>query len=340
MKKTNTMQLKQLNIELIRKELQHKKSGTKASIAKGTQLSIATCGNLLKVLIARGEVIEVDLKPSNGGRPARHFVYNENYAFVACLYPRKEGAYTNITCIVANMLGDIVFETYMEHEDVSLNELDMAIQQLLHHYKDIKVLSIGVPGVVENGVVGICDFPKLSNQSIGSYFQNKYDLTTIMENDVNATALGYYRSNGFEDTQAIAYLYYPVAGNAGSGLMVNGKILSGQTRFAGEIAFMPLGIPFEDQGSLQKDLPKFIDFVSKTISCICCVINPTSVVLSGYCFNDQLIHAIEKKLVDYLPLPHLPEISFEEDIRDHYVAGLISAGLEQLSCHLAIVEKF
>lgn len=336
---TNSMKLKQINIEIVKSTLKLEKYSTKTSIASATGLSVATCGNILKELLLTGEVLEIDLKPSTGGRPSRRFVYNENYAYVAIIYARKEGTYNSLSCVVSNMIGVNVYETYIEHNDITIKEFEYAIEMLLNLYPNIKVLGIGIPGVVRQGIIGICDFKNLCNLPIEEHLSKKYKLMVVAENDVNSTALGFYSRTQYKNTESLAYIYYPVDGNPGAGIIVSGEILCGQTNFAGEVSFLPLGISLEEQGKIQYNSHHFSELVAKTIMSINCIINPKSVVLSGYRFSEQLIESIRSLLCSLTPADHIPKLIFEEDIHNSYIYGLTSMTLEKLSCSIKIIEK-
>ncbi|MCK4261010.1 MAG: ROK family protein [Halanaerobiales bacterium] len=336
---TNSIKLKQINIELVKSTLKKEEYSTKTSIAKATGLSVATCGNILKELLSTGEVVEIDLEASTGGRPARRFVYNENYAYVAVIHARMEGTSKRLSCVVANLIGIHVYEILIEYNEITLVEFEDVIDMLIKMYPNIKVLGIGVPGVVNQGIIGICDFKELKNIPIEEYLSNKYKLTVIAENDMNSTAFGFYHRIQYKNSESMVYIYYPLDGNPGAGIIVNGQILRGQSNFAGEVSFLPLGISLENQGKIQNKSNLFSELVAKTITSINCVINPKSIVLSGYCFNEQLIESIRALLNTLTPDEHLPEFIFEEDIHDSYIHGLISMALEKLSCNIQIIEK-
>ena len=336
---TNSLKLKQVNVELVRDVLKREKFGTKASISNATGLSIATCGNILKELLSTGEVAETDLEASKGGRPARRFVYNGNHAYVAVVYGRMEGSRKILSFVVSNLVGSHVYEGSREYAEITVREFEGLIEFLVEIYPDIKVLGIGLPGVVSNGITGICDLEKLSRFDFGNHFSIKYGLDVVVENDVNSTAFGFYRKNGYSASESLVYIYYPVEGKAGAGIIVNGGILRGKTNFAGEVSFLPLGIDPERQGDIQKKPTLFCEFVAKTITSVNCIVNPGIFVLSGYCFTEEQIDSIKERLKRLNPRDHLPELIFEEDIHDSYIHGLISMALERLSCNIKIIEK-
>ena len=84
--KNNTKMVRKINSDVIRKVLRKNEELTKAEISSLTGLSIATCGNLLKLMVESGEVIEGELEQSTGGRPARRYRYNVEKNLLLCLY--------------------------------------------------------------------------------------------------------------------------------------------------------------------------------------------------------------------------------------------------------------
>lgn len=335
---TNSMQLKQINVELVKSVLKQEKYSTKTSIALATKLSIATCGNILKELLATDEVQEVDFCPSTGGRPARRFIYNKDYAYVAILYARREGLYRTLTCVISNLIGEQIYEDTIEYDDISVDTFDQTIDILLERYPNIKVLGIGVPGVVHEGNIDICDFKMLSHTPMAKHLAEKYGLKVIVENDVNSTVLGFYHKHHYTIDENIAYLYYPIDDNPGAGIMINGRILRGQSHFAGEISFLPLGVEV-DYRNIQDNIELLSHTVAKTIQSINCIINPKSVIISGYCFSDYILESIKKQLSHGSLYWHIPEILYDEDISENYIYGLTTMALEQLSCNIQIIEK-
>lgn len=335
----NSMQVKQLNTELLKSVLKREKYCTKPDLAKWSGLSVSTCGNILKELLETQEVIEISLNESTGGRPARLFMFNENYSSVATIYARKEKNQVTLSCSVSNLLGVPIFETTLEFKDVGLREIQTAVTLLLTQYPNIKVVGLGLPAVIHNGKIGCSDFPQLANLNIIKILEEQFSIQVIAENDVNATAMGFHKRNHLSNQDHIAYLYYPKFGNAGSGLIVHGQILHGSQNFAGEISFLPLGIPFEQQGELQKDLDGFSRFVTQTVQSINCVINPSTIILSGLSFSPEMKDRVQMKFQESVDAAHRPNLVFEEDIHENYLYGLTMIALEKLSCSIQIIER-
>lgn len=335
----NTMKLRSINKELIKEFLKNINTSTKNDIAKGTALSIATCGNVLKELITTGEVLEIELKASTGGRPARRFKYNGNYGHIALLYPRKEGTRYTIFWRITNLMGDIQEENLFEVKEMTLKEVDDAIESIFEKDYSIHALSLGLPGVVKDGALFMCDFDRISHMDMASHIKKKYNIEVIVENDMNATAFGYYQQNNFTLKDTLVYIYFPVDHPSGAGIIINNTVLRGFSNFAGELSFLPIGTSREAQKTIQYDQQVFARYISKMIQSINCIINPKTVILSGYRLSDPLIGMIENMLHKLPSAIHQPKIIFEEDIHESYLAGLLALALDQLKYEVTFITR-
>lgn len=333
------MKLKQINIDMVKDTLKESEYSTKISIARDTGLSVATCGNILSELLVTGEVIEIELEASTGGRPARRFVYNENYASVASVYFRKEGELDYMVCVISNLLGDPIFEKSIEENNLSMDRIESTIDELISDFPNLKVLALGIPGVVHQGSIGYSYFESLAYFPLEEKLMDKYNLLVIAENDMNATAVGFYNSCVKEKPESLAYLYYPKDGISGAGIIVNGRIVKGHTNFAGEVSFLPLSLDYDEQRKVQSDPQAFSEYVCKVVASVNGIINPQKVVLCGYYFTPPLTDLVSKTLPDWIPEAHMPELVFETNIHRSYLNGLTHMALEQLKCNIEIVER-
>lgn len=326
----NTKTLRQLNKAQLLDELKKVSSATKNSLAKSTNLSVATCGNILKECLITGQVFEIELGQSTGGRPSRQFIFNKNHCYTACIYPRHEGNCVSISVSVNNLIGEIIYENHIECNLNIVDALDEIITDLLTNFPSIKALSFGIPGVVNHGLIGICDIKELIDFHFTQYFDNKYKLPITVDNDVNLSALGFYNKNSEKGALNIAYIYFPVDGHPGAGIIINGQIINGFSNFAGEVSYMPAIISRHIQGNIQQNPSDFATYVAVIIMNINCVINPKTIVLSGYCFNDEILTDISSNLTKYSRINYVPDIIFEEDLHESYMQGLIVKALQLL----------
>jgi len=322
--------LKIINEEKARKALKSLKPYTKTSLAIATNLSVATCGNILKDLLANGEVIEVELAESTGGRPSRQFIYNKDFSHVLAMYVRKERKDAIINYAVSNAVGEVVYEHYEEPTEINISKLDEIVKSITTEYSNIKSIAVGVPGVVIDGKVGICDFELLSNVDVRKYLSQKYKIQVVVINDVNCTALGYYFSGGFSREESLAYIYYPVDGEPGAGIIIDGKVINGVSNFAGEVSYLPHYLFKDEIKNIGFDLAPFAQGVLYTIISINSVLNPKTIILSGFQLSDEIVYILRKIIKDHLPKSHTPSILFQEDIHENYMIGLTKKALELL----------
>jgi hypothetical protein len=320
----DTSLLKRLNKSKVRTALRAQEMGSKNSVSHATGLSVATCGTLLKELLEVGEVLEVEHAKSTGGRRSRQFKFNGNYAYIVSLYPRKEAGIYSIYYQVSNLYGEEIEKNLLMMDYININEFNVLIESLLDKYDYIRVVSLGIPGVVREGRVGICDIESLAYLDLKQLLEDRFKIKVVIENDVNTSAIGYYNKMDFED-ESFVYLYYPLDGCPGSGIVIKGDVLRGFSNFSGEVSFLP----GEGRNLKGANDDVFLNSVTETIRTLTCVLNPKHVVLSGFGFTKTDLEIVSLKLANTLDAVHVPDIIFEEDFHDSYLYGLISIGLNQ-----------
>lgn len=170
----NSIRVKEINRELIQQALKAMKQGTKSIISQATGLSIATCGNVLNELLETGEVIETELEQSSDGRPARRFVYNADFSYIACIYAKTGDGLLSLTYAVANSVGERVDGGYMEVMRVlDAAAIDHLVGTLIERYDQIKAVGIGIPGFVHQRVINICDIKELIHVPLKAQLREK-----------------------------------------------------------------------------------------------------------------------------------------------------------------------
>ena len=89
----NPIQMKQENLSVLRNVFLKQHSATKPQLAKLSGLSVVTVNSLIHELLETGEVIQKQMLPSGGGRPALQYQYNGRYkmALTAYMYVCSRG---------------------------------------------------------------------------------------------------------------------------------------------------------------------------------------------------------------------------------------------------------
>lgn len=319
----NTAKIKRINALSILQLFRSDEIFTKQKIAKQTGLSVSTCSTVIKELLEENEILPAGDAISTGGRPSKQYVINKNHTQILMIYFRKEADYLSINLQIRNSVGETVFEKFAASDYIRVVEIIEAIDGALKDYPNIRIISLGVPGVVKKGSIDVCDIETLQNTDLKYIVEHKYNIKCIVENDVNTTALGYYRNH--LKCLSFCYIYFPLNSNPGSGFIINDKIYHGCSYFAGEVSYMPLGYSRDEQKILQKDAGKFIDFVTKIINTIDCTINPNTIVISSYALEEDMIEAIRRNRLN-----QEGSIIFEIDINEYYLDGLFHNGIHRL----------
>jgi predicted NBD/HSP70 family sugar kinase len=300
---------------------------------------VATCGNILNELLENGEVIEVDTEQPNGGRPARRFMYNANYCYVACMYISYEGGINKITYAITNLIGEKIEEDSVVLDNIDYDSIDNLIGRLIAKHEQIKAIGIGVPAVVYEGVVvGECDVKNLINFPLEKQLKEKYPLEITVENDMNLIAVGFYKKQNYDEDKNIAVIEFPREKCIGSGIIIEGHVIKGNTNFAGEVSYLPFDISQEEQ-TKQLNNGGLLKLVVKTLVSVIAVINPETIVLSGELMRSDMLEDISNGCLKVIPKEHMPRIIIREDIYDDYMNGLISVTIESLTCDIQLVKK-
>ncbi|MDN3509353.1 MAG: ROK family protein [Candidatus Neptunochlamydia sp.] len=107
--------------------------------------------------------------------------------------------------------------------------------------QDIKGIGLAVPGPVSTKTERILtppNMPKWVNVPIAQYLREKLDRPVFMDNDANAGALGEWKFGAAKHVNNLVYL--TMSTGMGGGIIVNGKIIQGETDTGGEVGHFVL----------------------------------------------------------------------------------------------------
>lgn len=334
----NALRVKAINLELIRQTMRRLKQATKSDLAQVTGLSVATCGNMLKELLAAGEIIEAEPEASSGGRPARKFIYNADYALIACLFIRLTGGVRTLDYIVVNAHGEPVDSGCEESVMLDAAVVDRRIGTLIEAYPQIRAAGIGLPGFTHQGTVNVCDIPELIGAPLEHALREKYGIPIVVENDMNMTVYGFSRDRGIEDDRTVAVATFIQGSYPGAGIFTGGRVLEGKSRFAGELSFLPLGLTREEQMRQLGRKKTFPPLAARMLSSLIAVINPDLIALTGDQAGGEDLDLIRTHCLNSIPAEHMPELELLKDPDSFYRSGLTAATMEQLNLSLQLVQ--
>ncbi|OWA36843.1 hypothetical protein B9G55_01830 [Saccharibacillus sp. O16] len=335
----NTSKVKKMNEELIRQVLRTLRTGTKSQIAQITGLSVATCGTLLGEMLQSGEALEDEPEASSGGRRARRFVYNADYSHIACICAVYEQGHPQLTYVVTDSFGHTLERRSQKAAEIDEASIDTLLGVLLEKYPQIKAIGIGIPGLTHEGVVHICDAAALVGVPLARRIRERYGVRVIVENDMNLTVYGLYREREWQESATIAAMAFVEGCFPGAGMIVDGQIHRGSSRFAGEVSFLPFGISREEQLRQLHIKATFIPLAAHAVASLTAIVNPQWIALMGGQVEAADLPAIREHVLSFIPTEHMPELTFLDNPKKPYEEGLIAMTLESLAYSLQLVEK-
>lgn len=325
--------MKKVILRGIRTTLLELGSATKLELSQTLEISLPTISKFLTQMEENGEIFLVGLDESSGGRRAKRYTYNPEYMLgLAIFLERTETNYTIFNCTGEVKEQGIAPSVLIEE---GLNFLTECIENIMSKYPKIASIAIGVPGAVDSGrIIYIPGYEQFQNFDLKGYYEKRFSVPVIVENDMNAAVLGYQNMMGMKDRQSLIYLYFGQNG-PGAGILINGEVVRGSTSFSGEVQFVPqyndrnFGQALENGRGLNKlticeDYE--IDAISRLIVSFVSIINPHAII---FC-NDEVEKAILDKIANasskYVPSEHLPDLKLS-DWKQDYLYGLQSLGL-------------
>jgi predicted NBD/HSP70 family sugar kinase len=195
-------------------------------------------------------------------------------------------------------------------------------------------LAVGVPAAVKDGRVLTGDFLEAwADKDLGSLFRERSGMAAIVENDLNAIALGYlsYAEAGGRELDSLAYVHFNEGSCIGSGLVLEGRVHRGASSYAGEVGYLPMfdGRLLEDvMYSAETKSEDYVEAVVIALRAINCVVNPALVVLGGRGFRFDLEDAISARFRALVDARVRPSLAFSRDSAAYYMDGLAGLAAE------------
>lgn len=327
----NTPEVKQLNSERVRREIQRSPKCTKAMVAKQTELSVATCNTIFNELLAAGEIRIADQEEAAMGRPAQRFEYNPDYAHVLgirAVIDEKE----KVDYVVANALGEIIKRGEVTAKAVKGEHILKAIDKCFSEDKLIKCISVGVPGVAVNGTIESCDIEGLEGEPLEEKIRRNYNVDVTIQNDMDVISFGIYKET-FHDEGNMAVVLFPSEGESfvGAGMIIDGKILFGATQFSGELRYAAkaFGITDEEMKKIRKDKERLLDFAAKMTVLLISIIDPKKIVIVSRTMEERDAYKIKELCAKVVTEAHTPTLTVCNDVYDSYDNGLVTLAIDR-----------
>lgn len=320
--------MKKINKDILRKKLKAVRHATKPELAEQTGLSVVTVNSLITELVRKGEATEGDCIPSNGGRPSRQYHYNGDYKKAAIIFSYQKQEKTYVQYAVINLFGERREDKKECVKQISLKSFQKWLDQVCPADPAIGVIAFGLPGVEEEGRITINDHGALTGKEFLSYYQERYHLPVIFENDINAAAYGFQGMDQREQERCSVGIYFPRTYNPGAGIVYREEIYYGRHKLAGEIDGIPM--PYNWLECDYQDLKKMSEMIGNTVIIYSCILAPDAIVLYGDFFTGKLESAIRSYVGERLKEKFDMKLLFKKDITDDFEAGMKRRAIEYL----------
>ena len=333
----NTLLIKEVNKNLVRESLRILRKATKQELSVRTGLSVVTIHSLLSDLIAKEEVLEGEMIPSNGGRPSVVYYYNENHRNALILYGHQKENRNFIRMIVTNLVGECVYEEESYEDEIRVETFDKFLNRAIVKYPNVSIIGFGLPGEEEDGIITFNDYEQIVGREFMNYYRVKYQMPVIFVNDINAAVNGYYQYKSSSAAKNVVGIYFPRIYKPGAGIIIDGEIYTGTNSFAGEIGNLPMGVDWVKLNYYKKN--ELVEAVSKLLATITCVIAPEEFVLYGDFWSTNIGELIklnaERLLRKQTEVNIVVSDKFEDDLKE----GMIRYILEQMESKYIITRK-
>jgi glucokinase-like ROK family protein len=240
----NTL-VREMNLSSVLGHLHQDGPMSRAQLAKLINLQKPTISSLVEDLIDRGLIFESGIESSGVGRPATMLRLNPN---AGCIIGAEIGV-GYISIVLANFIGEILWQNFEEFESLSQQEQIIAhVFRLVDEAREFthtcenRLLGIGLalPGLVdvENGLLVFSPNLQWHDVPLRNLFYEHTGLPVFVDNDANAAALGEHLFGVARKAQHFLFIVDSVG--VGGGLFLNGDLYRGANGLAGEIGHTSL----------------------------------------------------------------------------------------------------
>ena len=221
---------------------------SRAQLAEMTGLSKPTAAQLLIRLRDEGLVVERGESSGAPGPNARLYAVNDRAAMVAGLDVAEEHATAAIADITGRVLAeqriDVDFTTDADPVPVVSQLLTETARRAGVRLRDINHVTLGVSAaydVADDALTFAGHIPGWAHRDVLRRLRKALRTDLVVDNDVNLAAVWERRHGAAQDAGAFVLLW--VGEGLGLSIDLGGALYAGATGGAGEIGYMPLGLP-------------------------------------------------------------------------------------------------
>lgn len=328
--------LKEHNANVVLRSLMSMKTATRGQLAQRTGLSQPTVNAIVQELEDKGIAQPGNFAVSAGGRRPQCYTIQTDHIRATTIRVFSK----SLEYVVVTIDGTVILRNSwsIAPTDTVVAALQSLLTTLLRQDSNIRVVSIGVPGVVGPGGVlhAIPQIPELEGVSLVHELDKHFDIPIYVENDMNLVALGSAVAEpGKEPTTDIVFVH--IGEGVGAGIVMGGQIIRGYSSFAGEISYMfkPLESEESQKEISNEETLEYLlaqtdstaeraKLLSGMIVSIICLLNPPVISFGSEYANEEMLRNLRHECEKYLPLWTFPVFQLMVDEAAAYDRGLMA----------------
>ena len=225
---------------------------TRGELIARTGLARSTVAQRLDQLFAHRLLREAGESESTGGRPPMTFAFNEEAGVILSADLGATHARVAATDLGGRVLAEETGEVAIaQGPERVLDWADERFRSLLREIgrpdADVRGIGVGVPGPVEHATGRPRNppiMPGWDGYPIPERFTGRYDVSVLVDNDVNIMALGEH----WAEWRSVEHLLFvKVATGIGCGIVVDGQIQRGAEGAAGDLGHIRVAGELADE---------------------------------------------------------------------------------------------
>ncbi|WP_045681586.1 ROK family transcriptional regulator [Martelella endophytica] len=238
--------LRQISTRAMMKVLLEQGPTSRAELAKITGFSKQTTSEVVRALEENGYVRKKGIDSGKVGSPAIIYEVADEAGYALGIDAGASTIRASLVTLSSRIAGEITVQSDPRGGRELVAQLGSVKRRLIDETgispAALRVVSLAMPGSVDPNTGAISHayaVPEIDRFDVFAALQEEFDCELLMENDINAAAVGEYWNGDAKGAESLAFL--SIGTGIGIGMLINGQLWRGATGAAGEIAYLPIG---------------------------------------------------------------------------------------------------